>query len=168
VLRTVAVLIVASAALVLSTAGGSAALRPSGGGAAGDESTITLRLRYKLSPWKKTLYIKLVKTRLITFSLCAINDWQPGQKFDCDLSGPRLGEQTTLRLEQAPVGRALVRSDSPGWGMLGVSASSRLGAVLSNTVTGDRFGTFRYRVTLRDRSGQILASSNTVKVVWHR
>jgi hypothetical protein len=168
VLRTVAVLIVASAALVLSTSGGSAALRPSGDRAAGDESTITLRLRYKLSPWKKALYIKLVKTRLISFSLCAVKDWQAGAKFDCDSPGPRLPPPTLLRLEQNPVGKGLIRSDSPGWGMLGISSNARLGAALSNTLTGDKFGTYRYRVTLRDRSGAVLATSNTVKVTWHR
>jgi hypothetical protein len=74
----------------------------------------------------------------------------------------------TLRLEQNPVGKALTRDDSPCRGMVGISSTARLGAVLSNTVTGDKFGIFRYRVTLRDDSGKVLATSNRISVRWHR
>jgi hypothetical protein len=73
---------------------------------------------------------------------------------------------TVLRLEQSPVARALKRADSPGWGMLGSSPDGGLGAVLSNLVTDNRRGTFHYRVTLRDRSNNILVASNTLTVVW--
>jgi hypothetical protein len=51
--------------------------------------------------------------------------------------------------------------------MLGASPDAALGAVLSNLVSGNRVGTFRYRVTLRDRSGQLLVASNMLSVVWH-
>lgn len=73
-----------------------------------------------------------------------------------------------MRLEQHPVGRALKRADSPGWGMLAASSTASLGAVLSNTVTGDVLGRFRYRVTLRDTAGKVLVRSNVLPVDWHR
>ena len=40
--------------------------------------------------------------------------------------------------------------------------------MLSNTITGNAYGTLRYRVTLRDASGHVLATSNAIKLVWHR
>jgi hypothetical protein len=52
--------------------------------------------------------------------------------------------------------------------MLGISLTARLGAIMSNTVTGNNYGTYRYRVTLRDGSGQVLATSNSLPVDWHR
>jgi hypothetical protein len=73
-----------------------------------------------------------------------------------------------MRLEQSPIRQALKRPDSPGWGMLAVSDQAELEAVLSNTVTGNRYGTMHYRVTLRDASGKVLATSNAIKLVWHR
>src|SRR3989442_9695236 len=137
--------------------------------AAADPGIITLRLRYRRGLWKTSLSLKLVKTRLISFSICAIRNYQAGQKYDCDLDrGAGLSGGMTMRLEQNPVAKALSRADSPGWGMLGVSITGRLGAVLSNTVTGDKFGTFRYRVTLRDSSGKVLATSNPASGPWVR
>jgi hypothetical protein len=52
--------------------------------------------------------------------------------------------------------------------MLGLTSSTRVGAVVSNVVTGNRYGTYRYRVTLRGGSGQVLATSNVVTVTWHK
>jgi hypothetical protein len=130
--------------------------------------TITLRARYHGGLWQKSLYLKLVKLRLIDFSLCAIWNHTAGDTFDCEPASKRqLPEGTSLRLEQSPVARGVVRADSPGWGMLGSSPDAGLGAVLSNLVSGNRVGTFRYRVTLRDRSNQLLVASNTLRVVWH-
>ena len=73
-----------------------------------------------------------------------------------------------MRLEQSPLAKALRRADSPGWGMLGLTSSTRVGVVVSNVVTGNRYGTYRYRVTLRAGSGQVLGTSNVVTVTWHR
>ena len=42
-----------------------------------------------------------------------------------------------------------------------------LGVALSNTETGNKAGTYRYRVTLRDDSGKTMLSSNVFRVVWH-
>jgi hypothetical protein len=148
----------------------SAARVPSGTRtAAEDPGTITLRVRFGRGPWRQLLSLKLVKTKLISFLVCAIRNYEAGKPYDCDVDrGGRLPSGMTLRLEQNPVGKALTRDDSPGWGMLGISSTARLGAVLSNTVTGDKFGIFRYRVTLRDDSGKVLATSNRISVRWHR
>jgi hypothetical protein len=119
--------------------------------------------------WQHRLSLKLVKTRLITFSLCAVWDLPAATDFTCAASrGARLPAGTTMRLEQHPVGRALKRADSPGWGMLATSSTPSVGAVLSNTVTGDVLGRFRYRVTLRDSAGKVLLGSNVFPIDWHR
>jgi hypothetical protein len=130
--------------------------------------TITLRAKYHAGLWKKSLYIKLVKLRLTDFTVCAIWTRPAGETFDCGLASKRpLPEGTSLRLEQSPIARAVRRADSPGWGMVGSSSDAALGAVLSNLVSGNRVGTFRYRVTLRDSANQLLVASNTLTVVWH-
>lgn len=130
--------------------------------------TITLRARYHGGLWHRSLYLKLVKLRLTDFTLCAIWSRPAGEKFDCGPASERqLPEGTSLRLEQSPVARAVRRADSPGWGMVGSSPDAALGAVLSNLVSGNRVGTFHYRVTLRDSSNKLLVASNTLTVVWH-
>lgn len=133
-----------------------------------DDSKLTLRLRTRLGPWKKALYLKLNKNRLSSFSVCGIRNWNGTDKFDCEVASGRLPGGNSLRLEQSPLAKALKRADSPGWGMLGLTSNTRVGAVVSNTVTGNRYGTYRYRVTLRAGSGQVLATSNVVRVTWHR
>jgi hypothetical protein len=37
---------------------------------------------------------------------------------------------------------------------------------VSNLLTGNKRGTFHYRVTLRDRTNKVLVTSNTFTVVW--
>jgi hypothetical protein len=51
--------------------------------------------------------------------------------------------------------------------MVGTSLEPSIFAVLSNVVTGNTYGTFTYRVTLRDAEGTIVARSKPFKVVWH-
>jgi hypothetical protein len=133
-----------------------------------DDSKLTLRVRTRLGPWQKSLYLKLNKNRLSSFSVCGIRNWNGTDKFDCEVASGRLPGGNSLRLEQSPLAKALKRADSPGWGMLGLTSNTRVGAVVSNTVTGNRYGTYRYRVTLRGASGQVLGTSNVVKVTWHR
>jgi hypothetical protein len=131
--------------------------------------SIALRARVDHGAWQHRLSLKLVKTKLITFSLCAVWDAPSGSAFECAAAhGAPLPAGTTMRLEQHPVGRALKRADSPGWGMLAASSTATVGAALSNTVTGDVTGTFRYRVTLRDRAGKVLLRSNVFPIEWHR
>jgi hypothetical protein len=137
--------------------------------AAEDPGVITLRVRINHGAWKRSLSLKLVKTKLTSFAVCAIRNWDTGQRYDCDFDrGTRLPTGMIMRLEQNPIAKALKRADSPGWGMLGLSTTGRLGAVLSNTLTGDKFGTFRYRVTVRDDAGKVLATSNAITISWHR
>jgi hypothetical protein len=151
-----------------------ASAAPACGAAQGDVSTIasghtiTLRARIQRGPWQRTLSLKLVKTSLSEFSLCAVWDKPPPRSFDCSSpAARRLPAHTSLRLEQSPIASALRRDDSPGWGMLARSEEATLGAALSNTVSGDRPGIVRYRVTLRDASGKILVRSNVFTVTWH-
>jgi hypothetical protein len=73
-----------------------------------------------------------------------------------------------MRLEQRPVARALKRADGPGWGMLASSSTASLGAVVSNTLTGNVLGRFRYRVTVRNAAGQVIQTSHVFIVAWHR
>ena len=133
-----------------------------------DDSKLTLRLRTRLGPWKKSLYLKLNKNVLSSFSACGIRNWNGADKFDCEVASGRLPSGNFLRLEQSPIAKSLRRPDSPGWGMLGLTSNTRVGVVVSNSVTGNRYGTYRYRVTLRAGSGQILATSNVVRVTWHK
>jgi hypothetical protein len=159
--------LVASAALAATLAAGAYGRGASSRRAAAT-GEITLRAKFHDGAWKKALYLKLVKLRLTDFSLCAIWNHPAGSAFDCDAaSRGALPEGTMLRLEQSPVAKAVRRDDSPGWGMLGASPNAALGAVLSNLVTGNRTGTFHYRVTLRDRASKVLATSNIFTVVWH-
>jgi hypothetical protein len=151
-----------------------ASAAPTCGAAHGDVTTvvsghtITLRARVPRGQWQRTLSHKLVTTSLREFSLCAVGDKPPPRSFDCSSTAARrLPAHTSLRLEQSPIANALRRDDSPGWGMLASSEEATLGAALSNTVSGDRPGSVRYRVTLRDGSGRILVRSNVFTVTWH-
>jgi hypothetical protein len=159
-------LVVSLVSIILASPLGSGAY--AGGKSSAVTGTITLRAKFHGGLWKRSLYIKLVKLRLTDFTLCAIWTRPAGETFDCELASKRqLPEGTILRLEQSPVAKAVKRPESPGWGMLGASPDAALGAVLSNLVSGNRVGTFKYRVTLRDRSNQLLVASNTLPVVWH-
>jgi hypothetical protein len=173
--RAVLTIAVAGAALVLPFASIASADRagpfaaPAGARAAHqDDSKLTLRVRTRLGPWKKSLYLKLIKTRLSSFSVCGIRNWNGTERFDCEAAAGRLPSGNFLRIEQSPIAKALRRPDSPGWGMLGLTSNTRVGVVVSNNLTGNKYGTYRYRVTLRAGSGQILATSNVVSVTWHK
>jgi hypothetical protein len=133
-----------------------------------EDDLITLRVRHRFGPWKKSLTLKLNRNRIRSFSVCAIRNWHPeSDQFGCEVLGPRLPEGT-LRLEQNPIRSAAPRTDSPGWGMLGLSIHDRLEAVLSNTASGNRFGRVYYRVTERSPSGRVIAQSNRVVINWYR
>src|SRR5215203_1202506 len=111
---------------------------------------ITLRARFPGSGWRRSLSATLRKNRLTTFTVCAVWDHPASKQFDClPVAGTSLPAGTELRLEQKPAGHGLKRADSPGWGMIGLSPSAVLRAPLSNDVTGNKLGTVRFRVTLR-------------------
>ena len=130
--------------------------------------SITLRGKFLGSGWKRSLSGRLVKTRLTQFTLCALWDHPASKQFDCiPTAGSKLPDGTELRLEQKPPGQGLKRPDSPGWGMIGLSPTAVLRAPLSNDVTGNKRGTVRFRVTLRQRSnGAIVYLSNPFLLRW--
>ena len=161
--------VAAIAAALLSTGFVSACASADADRAVPPADSIVLRGRIDHGAWQHGLSLKLVKTRLIAFSLCAVWNAPAGSTFECAApQGSRLPAGTTMRLEQHPVASALKRADSPGWGMLATSSTASVGAVLSNTVTGDVLGRFRYRVTLRDSAGKVILGSNVFPVAWHR
>ena len=130
---------------------------------------ITLRGRRPArGPWRSYLWLKLVRSEVINFTVCAVWKQPPPHQACRAARGNQLPRGTTMRLEQRPIASALRRADSPGWGMVGASPEAALEAVLSNTVSGNRVGTFSYRVTLRNASGRVLATSNTFRAFWHR
>jgi hypothetical protein len=167
--RTAVALLVASIALAAPLA---SAARVNGSPTASRTpaavtGAITLRAHYHQGAWKKSLSIRLIKLKLIDFTICAIWNWSPTEAFDCRVASKgTLPAGTSLRLEQSPIAKAVRRADSPGWGMLGASPDGALGAVLSNLVSGNKRGTFHYRVTLRDKENKVLVTSNTFTVVW--
>jgi hypothetical protein len=164
VLRPALAVLVAFVALAAPLSAGA---RESGNRGPAVSGAITLRAHFHDGAWKKSLSIKLMKLRLTDFTLCAIWNWAPGDAFDCRVASKgALPAGTSLRLEQSPIAKAVPRADSPGWGMLGASPDAALGAVLSNLVTGNKRGTFHYRVTLRDKANKVLVTSNTFTVVW--
>jgi hypothetical protein len=129
---------------------------------------ITVRLRYKSGPWVTALSLRLNKDKLNEFKVCGVWNWPATRRFTCLAAGSRLPERTTVRVEQSPVAEAMKRDDSPGWGMVGLTQDPVVKVPLSNTVTGNRYGTYYYRVTLRDVSGRLLLASNKVKLTWHK
>ena len=141
-----------------------ASVRPSSGAGAkaAAVATITLRGRTGIDgPWRSLLRLKLVRTGIpVSFSLCAAWGEPPVLTRECrPTPGTRLPEGTMLRLEQ---------HRTAGWKRVGQSPETALEAVLSNAVSGNRFGTVFYRVTLRQRSGEVLRTSNTFRVIWHK
>ena len=132
------------------------------------EGHITLRVRYKSGPWSTRLSVKLHRYALNEFRVCGVWNWPAERRFTCLAASAKLPERTLLRIEQNPVGKAMKRADSPGWGLLGISSDPVVKAPLSNTMTGNVYGTFYYRVTLRDLQGHVLLTSNKVSFTWHR
>jgi hypothetical protein len=151
---------------------GASGAGPAGGSqvATGAAAKITLQgSRLQRGPWRRSLSLQLVKGfKPISFYVCAV--WGEGtpQQPCRAAAGSKLPAGATMRLEQRPIGPAVRRPDSPGWGMVGLSSGALLEAVLSNNVSGNRLGTVTYRVTLRNESGRVLATSNMFKVAWHK
>jgi hypothetical protein len=156
----------AGTAVVGATAGTATSAADTGSKA----TVITLRGRTSANgggTWQRRLRLKLLKLRLNRFELCAMVN-QTRFSPSCDpRPGSVLPRGTILRLEQKPAGSGIKVKDTPGWGMVGTSLEPSLFAVLSNVVTGNKFGTVTYRVTLRDAEGNIVARSKPFKVVWH-
>jgi hypothetical protein len=167
-----AILFVAAVSLALTLPLASGASREAGRATPAAQRAvadhITVRLRYKNGPWVKKLSLRLNKDRLNAFRVCGVWDWPEARRFTCLGAGTQLPARTSVRIEQSPVAEAMKRPDSPGWGMVALGSSPLVKVVLSNTETGNRYGTFYYRVSLRDVAGKILLTSNKVTLVWHK
>jgi hypothetical protein len=168
-MRTLVSLVCAVTLAGTAVLGATAATTTSGAGSRSSATVITLKGRTSANgggTWQRRLRLKLLKRRLNRFELCAmVNE----TKFSpsCDpRPGSVLPRGTILRLEQKPAGHGIHVQDTPGWGMVGTSLEPSIFAVLSNVVTGNKFGTFTYRVTLRDAEGNIVARSKPFTVVW--
>lgn len=113
-------------------------------------------------PWRSYLRFKLVRGGIPkSFILCAVWD-QSSLSPTCRVArGKTLPHGTMMRLEQR-------RVRSAGWKRVGLSTDAALEAVLSNSVSGNRLGVVSYRVTLRNASGGVLATSNTFRVFWRK
>jgi hypothetical protein len=173
--RTVrgAIFLVAAVSLALAWPLVSGASRQAGSGKpaarrAVTADHITVRLRYKNGPWVPKLSLRLNRQRLNAFRICGVWNWPNARRFTCLGAGSHLPARTSVRIEQNPVAEAMKRPDSPGWGMVGLGTGPVVKVVLSNTETGNRYGTFYYRVSLRDISGKVLLTSNKVTLVWHK
>jgi hypothetical protein len=162
--RALFALLALSLTLSAPPAGDASADRPPGvvGVETGAAATIVLRGRQGgYGPWRRYLWLKLVRSDVISFSVCAV--WnRPGPPPPTCRAAPgtRLPRGTVMRLEQRRAG--------PGWKVVGTSRQPALEAVLSNTVSGNRPGLVAYRVTLRNRAGRVFRTSNTFKVFWHK
>jgi hypothetical protein len=165
--RAFLVLSVVAAVLAAPLASG-AGVRPSSG--IGVEkpavATITLRGRTGIEgAWRTILRLKLRKTGIPTsFSLCGVWGDPPVLTAECDPNAAeRLPDGSMLRVEQSR------KAVGGVWKRVGQSQSTAVDAVLSNAVSGNRLGTVYYRVTLRHSStNQVLRTSNTFRVIWHK
>jgi hypothetical protein len=133
----------------------------------GAAAPIVLRGRQgSYGPWRRYLWLKLVKVELTSFSVCAVwNRASPPPPTCHAARGDRLPRGTIMRLEQR-LARSPLRRGSPGWRTVGTSRDAALTAVLSNAVSGNRPGAVSYRVTLRNASGRVYRTSNTFRVFW--
>jgi hypothetical protein len=139
--------------------------------AADDGASITLlESGHDLGPWSRRISVQLGREGIpVQFYVCAVRSTKPPAKPCAIQSAEKLPAGATLRLEQQPVGPGAERADSPGWGLVGTSEDGFMKTVLSDFVSaGNKPGPVTYRVTERDPSGRILATSNPVVINWHR
>jgi hypothetical protein len=136
-----------------------------------DGASITLlESAHDLGPWSRRISVRLGREGVpVQFFVCAVHSKEPPAK-PCTLqSADKLPAGATLRLEQQPVGPGAERADSPGWGLVGTSEDGFMKTVLSDFVSAsNKPGPVTYRVTERDPSGRILATSNRVVINWHQ
>jgi hypothetical protein len=162
-------LLVASLTLASLSASGASGGAPTGAAGVTAEAPAKIVLRGRPSrqgPWRRYLWLKLVKVELTSFSVCAVwNRTLPPPPTCRAAPGERLPQGTILRLEQR---LPRVAGRVAGWKTVGISTDAALAAVLSNAVSRNRLGTVTYRTTLRNASGRILGTSNAFKVIWHK
>jgi hypothetical protein len=169
-------LLISTAAVLVAgcSAGKKAAQSPTttaGTQGAADGTSITLlESGHNDGPWSRALTRPLGKAGVpVQFYLCGVRG-QVKPTDPCLAASPgTLPAGATFRLEQQPVGPGVERPDSPGWGLVGTADSPAFQLSLSDFVsTNNKPGKVTYRATLRDPDGNILGTSNTVTVTWHR
>src|SRR5205085_6022940 len=141
-----------------------AASGPSRTGAPAARATGSIQVWVKTrgGAWTKRLSLKLRRSKLSVFYLCATYDTTLAGRAACE-STEAIGQPgTLLKIEQSPLGKAQRRPESPGWGLVGAGDKKLVQAELSNLVTGDRFGTFKYRAALRSLDGRQIAASKAI------
>jgi hypothetical protein len=165
VLRLPLILALAVCALAAGTAVAASGPQSSG---AGKADNVQIWVTTRGGPWTKRLSLKLVRSKLSVFYLCATYNTALARRDKCESASDLDQPGTLLKIEQNPVKKAQKRPESPGWGLVGAGSKKLVQAELSNLVTGDSFGTFKYRATLRSLDGKQIAASAAIPVVWHR
>lgn len=130
-------------------------------------SNVQIWVKTRGGPWTKRLSLRLVRAKLSVFYVCATYNTTLAARARCESTNSLDQPGTLLKIEQSPIKKAQRRPESPGWGLVGAGDKTLVQAELSNLVTGDNFGTFKYRATLRGLDGRQIAVSKTVPVVWH-
>jgi hypothetical protein len=155
-----AALVAAGLFVAFGAAAGSASPRA---GSSGQVLTITLRGRQGITgPWLSSLSMKLRRGAVpVSFSLCGLAGSKTIPPTCHATPGVKLPRGSRMRLEQR-------RKAGGAWKVVGISFTPALDARLSNAVSGNRYGTVHYRVTLRGPNGKVLRTSNPFSVVWHR
>lgn len=164
VLRLPFIVVLAALALAAGTAFGSSGPQTAG---ARKADSIQIWVKSRGGPWTKRLSLKLVRAKLRVFYVCATFNTALAQRDRCESTTLLDQPGTLLKIEQSPIKKAQKRPESPGWGLVGAGDKKLVQAELSNLVTGDSFGTFRYRATLRALDGKQMAVSRAVPVIWH-
>jgi hypothetical protein len=161
--RVSVALVAASLVLSAPSVSGAGATRSNRAGVTtADFATIVLRGRTGiLGRWRNQLRLKLGRGGIpVSFTVCGAWGKPPSLTEEClPAAGRRLPGRARMSLEQRR---------TTGWKRVGFSAESSIQAVLSDAVAGNRPGPVFYRVRLLQRSGRVLRTSNTFRVVWHR
>jgi hypothetical protein len=131
-------------------------------------TNVQIWVKSRGGPWTKRLSLKLRRAKLSVFYVCATYNTALAPRAACESSRDLDQPGTLLKIEQSPIQKAQKRPESPGWGLVGAGSKTMVQAELSNLVTGDTFGTFKYRATLRSLEGRQVAVSKAVPVIWHR
>ena len=147
-----------------------ASSRPTAGSvpAARTADNVQIWVKSRGGPWSKRLSLKLRKATLSVFYVCATYNAALPARAECESTASLDTPGTLLKIEQSPVKKAQRRPESPGWGLVAAGDKKIVGTELSNLVTGDNYGTFKYRAALRSLEGKQIAVSKVVPVVWHR
>ena len=119
-------------------------------------TTSRLRLRYKNGPWLTKLSLPLNRHKLNAFKVCGVWNWPAGR---VHLPRRRLGLPGADAPPDGAVARSrerMKRARQPRLGHGGARPEPVVKVPLSNRSPANKWGTFYYRVTLRDLAGKML------------